>query len=321
MIRLRSALACILLGLAAGTSIAQTFPSKPIRWIVPAPPSSSNDTLARIVANKLTERLPQPVVIDNRPGAGSQIASEALLKSAPDGHTILMTPVTHAINATLNPNQPYDAIRDFSAVGQLATQPLVVIVSPAAGITTLDALIARARSAPGKLSYASGGNGTPQHLAGELFKLAAGLDIQHIPYKGSPSAIIDLLSGRIDLMIEPMITVIPHVKSGKLRALALTAPTRSPALPDLPTVRELGLRDYEVIAWYGVLAPALTPAAAINALNSEINRVLALPAVIASYAAQGATANGGTPQQFQDLIASEITKWGKAVAASKAKVD
>ena len=310
--------ACLI---CTGAASAQTFPYKPIRWIVPAPPSSSNDTLARIVANKLTERLPQPVVIDNRPGAGSQIASEALLKSAPDGHTILMTPVTHAINATLNPNLPYDAIRDFAAIGQLATQPLVVIVSPAAGITTLDALIARARSAPGRLSYASGGNGTPQHLAGELFKLAAGLDIQHIPYKGSPSAIIDLLSGRIDLMIEPMITVIPHVKSGKLRALALTAPARSPALPDLPTARESGLRDYEVIAWYGVLAPARTPASAISALNSEINQVLALPEVIASYAAQGATAQGGTPQQFQDLIAGEIINWGKAVAASKAKVD
>ncbi len=302
---------CVLAFSTAGS--AQNYPVRPIRWVVPAPPGRNNDIFARIVAQHLSKALRQPVVIDNRAGAGSIIGTDNVAKSPPDGYTILMTPSSIVINVTLYKELPYNTLNDFTGIAMLAAQPLVVVVNPSSGIATLKDLIARAKAKPGALNYGSGGIGTPQHLATEMFRGLAGVNIIHIPYKGSTGAITDLLANQVEFMIEPSATVIPHITSGALRALAVTTPTRSPLIPDVPTAEEAGLPGFVLKTWYGVLAPAGTPREIVERLGAEISAIVRMPEVEQAFAKQGATPVLSSPREFDEFIRSEIKTWGKLV--------
>jgi tripartite-type tricarboxylate transporter receptor subunit TctC len=294
-------------------AFAQNYPDRSIRWVVPAPPGANNDIFARLVAQHLSKALGQPVVIDNRPGAGSIVATENVAKSPPDGYTILMTPSSIVISETLYKELPYNMLRDFTGIAMLAEQPLVVVVNPSSGIATLKDLIARARANPGKLNYGSGGSGTPQHLATEMFGGLAGVNIVHVSYKGSTGAITDLLAKQIDFMIEPAATVIPHIKNGSLRALAVTTSARSPLIPDVPTAVEAGLPGFVLKTWYGVLARAGTPRGIVERLGTEISAIMRMPEVEQAFAKQGATTVVSSPREFDEFLRSEIKTWGKLV--------
>jgi tripartite-type tricarboxylate transporter receptor subunit TctC len=290
--------------------------------VVPFPPGGATDILARDVAQKLTEAWGQSVVVDNRPGAGGNIGSELVAKAPPDGYTLLMGTVgTHAINASLYAKMPYDHIRDFAPVILVAGVPNVLVVNPALPVNTVAELIAYAKANPGKLNFASSGNGTSIHLSGELFKVMAGVQMTHVPYKGSAPAVADLISGQVQLMFDNLPPSLPQIKAGKLRALAVTSSTRAPALPDVPTMAEAGLPGFEASSWFGVLAPAGTPPAIVAKLNAEIARWLATPEAKERLSKQGADAAGGSPEDFVKHIAAETTKWAKVVKDSGAKVD
>jgi tripartite-type tricarboxylate transporter receptor subunit TctC len=315
------ALAGLLATLASG-AWAQAYPTKPIRLVVPFPPGGATDILARAVAQKLTDKWGQPVVVDNRPGAGGNIGSELVAKAAPDGYTLEMGTVgTHAINASLYAKMPYDHVKDFAPVILVAGVPNVLEVNPSLPVNTVQELIAYAKANPGKLNFASSGNGTSIHLAGELFKVMAGVQMTHIPYKGSGPALQDLIGGQVQLMFDNLPPSLPQIKAGKLRALAVTSSTRSPALPDTPTIAESGLPGYEASSWFGVLAPAGTPPAIIAKLNAEIAAWLATPEAKEKMVALGANIGGGSPEDFAKHIAAETAKWQKVVKESGAKVD
>ena len=309
---------------AAGGALAQApaYPSKPIRLVVPFPPGGATDILAREVAQKLTEAWGQSVVVDNRPGAGGNIGAELVARAAPDGYTLLMGTVgTHAINASLYAKLPYDHVKDFAPVILVAGVPNVLVVNPALPVNTVAELIAYAKANPGKLNFASSGNGTSIHLSGELFKVMAGVQMTHVPYKGSAPAVADLISGQVQLMFDNLPPSLPQIKAGKLRALAVTSATRAPALPDVPTIAEAGLPGFEASSWFGVLAPAGTPPAIVARLNAEIAKWLASPEAREKLSKQGANAAGGSPEDFAKHIAAETTKWAKVVKDSGAKVD
>ena len=303
---------------------AQTpsYPTKPIRLVVPFPAGGATDILARAVAQKLTEAWGQAVVVDNRPGAGGNIGSELVAKAAPDGYTLEMGTVgTHAINASLYAKMPYDHVKDFAPVILVAGVPNVLVVNPSVPANSVQELVAYAKANPGKLNFASSGSGTSIHLSGELFKVMAGVQMTHIPYKGSAQALQDLIGGQVQLMFDNLPPALPQIKSGKLRALGVTTAARSAALPDTPTIAESGLPGFEASSWFGVLAPAGTSPVIIAKLNAEIAKWLATPEAKEKLVAIGANIAGGTPEDFARHIAAETLKWAKVVKDSGAKVD
>jgi tripartite-type tricarboxylate transporter receptor subunit TctC len=301
---------------------APAYPTKPIRLVVPFPAGGATDILAREVAKHLTDAWGQSVVVDNRPGAGGNIGSELVAKAAPDGYTLEMGTVgTHAINASLYSKMPYDHVRDFVPVILVAGVPNVLEVNPALPVNSVQELIAYAKANPGKLNFASSGSGTSIHLSGELFKVMAGVQMTHVPYKGSAPALQDLIGGQVQLMFDNLPPSLPQIKAGKLRALAVTSAARAPALPDTPTVAEAGLPGFEASSWFGVLAPAGTPPEIVNKLNAEIAKWLASPGAKEKLANVGANIAGGTPEDFARHIQAETAKWAKVVKESGAKVD
>lgn len=305
--------------LATGAA-AQSYPSKAITIIVPFPAGASPDLVARAIGQKLNEAWRQPVVIENKPGAGAIIGTETVAKSAPDGYTLLLHSASHAIAPSMY-KLPYSTVRDFAPITRVAFVPNMLIIHPTVPVKNVKELIMLARSKPGTLNYSSSGNGSPAHLAGELFKLLAGIDILHIPYRGSPQAIIALLSGETAMMFSPIPIAMPHVKSGKLRVLGVTTAKRSKVLPDLPTISESGLSGYEVTQWYAMQAPAGTPKEVLAKLNGEVRRILSMPDIVERLSAQGAEPAPTTPEVLEAYIKTEIAKWAKVVKASGARVD
>ena len=301
---------------------APAYPTKPIRIVVPFPPGGATDILAREVAQKLNEAWGQQVIVDNRPGAGGNIGSELVAKAAPDGYTLEMGTVgTHAINASLYAKMPYDNVKDFVPIILVAGVPNVLEVNPSLPVNSVAELIAYAKANPGKLNFASSGNGTSIHLSGELFKAMAGVEMTHVPYKGSAPALQDLIAGQVQLMFDNLPPSLPQIKAGKLRALAVTSSVRAPALPDVPTVAEAGLPGFEASSWFGLLAPAGTSPAIVAKINAEVAKWLATPEAKENLSKQGANAAGGTPEDFASHIAAETAKWAKVVKASGAKID
>jgi tripartite-type tricarboxylate transporter receptor subunit TctC len=298
------------------------YPTKPVRLVVPFPAGGTTDILARAVAQKLSETWGQQVIVDNRPGAGGNIGSELVAKAPPDGYTLLMGTVgTHAINPSLYAKMPYDHVKDFTPVILVAGVPNVLVVNPSLPVNSVQELIAYGKANPNKLNFASSGNGTSIHLSGELFRTMTGVQMTHVPYKGSSPALTDLIGGQVQLMFDNLPSSLQFIKAGKLRALAVTSLARSQALPDLPTLAESGLPGFEASSWFGVLAPAGTPADIVAKLNGAVAAWLASPAAKEQLAAQGAIAAGGSPDAFVKHIADESAKWAKVVKASGAHVD
>ena len=306
----------------ATVASAQSYPNRAIRLVVPFPAAGTTDILARAAAQKLTEAFGQSVVVDNRPGAGGNIGSDLVAKSAPDGYTLLMGTVgTHAINPSLYSKMPYDHVKDFVPVVLVAGVPNVLVVHPALPVNSVADLIKLAKDKPGQINFASSGSGTSIHLSGELFKTMAGVDITHIPYKGSSPALTDLIGGQVQIMFDNLPSALPQIKAGKLRAIAVTSLKRAPVLPDVPTISESGLPGFEASSWFGVLAPAGTPAPIVARINAEVNKWLQSAEAREKLLSQGAEAAGGSPEQFANHIRAESEKWAKVVKASGAKVD
>ena len=292
---------------------AQKFPDKPVRFIVPFPPGGGNDILARALAPKLGELLGQPVVIDNRAGAGGNIGTEAAAKSAPDGYTIVIASNQVTINPWLFARLPFDIEKDFAPIAQVAAVPMVLAVHPSVPAQNVRELIALARAGPGRLNHGTPGNGTPQHIAYEVFNHAAGVQVTHIPYKGTGPAIADLLGGQVQTAIGTMASLEPHVKAGKLRALGVTTPQRSAAMPTVPTIAEAALPGFEVPLWYSILAPAGTPKDIVARLSAEFARVLATPEIRDRLVAQGFEVSYLNAEQIGDLIRRDIARWQKSI--------
>ena len=299
---------------------AQAYPKRPMRLVVAAAPGSAPDILARLMGQWLSERIGQPFVIDNRPGAGSNIGTEVVVKAAPDGYTLLLVGTANAINATLFGKLNFNFIRDIAPVAGISRQSLVMVVDPSFPAKTVPEFIAYAKTSPGKISMASAGNGSSPHMAGELFKMMAGVDMIHVPYRGGASALTDLLGGQVQMMFGSMAASIEYIKSGKLRALAVTTSKRLDGLPDIPAVGEF-VPGYEATAFFGVGAPKNTPTAIIEKLNKEFNAGLADPKIKARLADLDGTELPGSPAEFGKLIAAETEKWAKVVKFSSAKVD
>ena len=308
----------LLLPPAAG---AQTYPAKPVKFIVPYPPGGPTDIVARVVGQKLSEHTGQQFIVDNRAGAGGNIGAEAVARSPADGYTLLIATTAHAINMSLFKKMSYNTLKDFAPVAPLTHGPLVIVANPSLQAGNVRELIALAKARPGAINFASSGNGQSTHLSGELFNSMAGVKMTHIPYKGSSPALTDVMGGQASVMFDTMLSAMPFVKSGKLKALAVTSATRSPVAPDLPTVAESGLRGYETIAWNGVLAPAGTPKEAIAKLSAELKRALETPEVKEKFAAQGFAAAWSTPEAFATFLQTEVDKWSPVVKASGATID
>jgi tripartite-type tricarboxylate transporter receptor subunit TctC len=322
----RSAAAAVLATLAALTTLAapahaQEWPARPVRVIVPFAPGGSADVFGRYIAQRLQDSLGQSFVIDNRPGAGSLIGTDAVAKAAPDGYTLLVMSNTHTVNESLIPNRPYQLMRDFAPVAPINYSDLVLVAKPSLPAATPKQLIALAKSKPGALSYASSGPGTPYHMAGELFKALAGMYIVHIPYRGSAGARTDVLGGQVDMMFDAIPTMTEHVKTGKVKAIATTGQQRSPILPDVPTLAESGVAGYEATLWLGVLAPRGTPPAIVAKLNAEIAKITGNPEVRRAWAAQGSTAMTMGVEEFTRYLNTDIAKWAQVVKISGAKAD
>jgi len=314
---------------AAPWAHAQAWPAKPVRIVVPFPAAGTTDIIARALAPELQRALGQPFVVDNKPGAGGNTGAAEVAKSSPDGYTLLMGTVgTHAINAALYPKMPYDPVKDFAPITLCAGVPNVLVVNPASAerykVNSVADLVRAAKANPGKLNVASSGNGTSIHLSAELFKSMTGTYMVHLPYRGSGPALIDLLGGSVDLMFDNLPSSLPHIKAGKLKALAVTSAVRSSVLPDLPTIAEAGgpeLKGFEASSWFGLLAPAGTPAEVINRVQQEVARSLSTPAVKERLVSQGAIPSGNTPAEFARHIDAESKKWAQVVKVSGAKVD
>jgi len=319
--------ALVMLPLVAASSFAASpadnYPNKPIRMIVPYPPGGGFDVVGRLLGQRLAERLKTQVIIENRAGANGNIGSIAVAKSDPDGYTLLMGGIgPNAINPSIYGQQAgFDPIKDFAPVMLVATFQNILVVNPQLPVKSVKELIAYAKANPGKLNYASAGSGSTQHLSGELFKTMAGIDMTHVPYKGSAPAITSTLANETSLIFNSTPTTLPHVKGGKLRALAVTGKKRSGEAPDVPTIAEAGLPNYEVLGWYGVLAPANTPKEIVNKLNAELVAITAIPEIRARFQVLSIETASGTPKQFEDYIKKEVTKWAKVVKDSGAKAD
>jgi tripartite-type tricarboxylate transporter receptor subunit TctC len=315
-------LALILAMLVIPAALAQPYPSKPIRILVPFPAGGIADIYARIIGNRLTEAWGQPVVVENRTGAGGNIAAEAVAKSPPDGYTMVMGSIgTHALNVSLFSKLPFDPVRDFAAVVLALEAEGLLVVHPSVTAQNVPDLIALLRAQPGKLSFASAGMGTASHLAGELFKTMAKVDMIHVPYKGNVPAITDLLAGQTSLIFGTMPTVLPHAKAGKLRALATIGSTRSASSPELPTVSEAALAGFEVNNWVGLFAPAGTPADIVRRINAEVVRLMQSKEIEARLLKEGARFSPNSPEQFGAFVRAEIAKWAPVVKASGARAD
>jgi tripartite-type tricarboxylate transporter receptor subunit TctC len=299
----------------------QDYPSRTVRIVVPYPPVGPTDIVARVVGQKMSERLKQPVIIENRAGASGNIGAEAVAKAPADGYTLLMGTTAHAINPSLFASLGYDFGRDFEPVALLTSVPLVLVVHPSVPARTVPELIAHAKSKPGELAYGSSGNGQSTHLAAELFKTMAGVSMTHVPYKGSAPALIDLAGGQVSAMFDTMLSAMPQVKAGRLRALAVTSATRSTAAPELPTVAEAALPGYEAVAWNGLLAPKGTPPQIVALLNRTVNEVLSEGELRQRFAADGADVGGGSAGEFATHIRTEIDKWRKVVQTASVKLD
>lgn len=322
MISLRRALVTVGLALTAAGASAQTYPSKPIRVVVPFPPGGGTDIIARDVSQKVAALTGWTLVVENRPGAGGNLGVEAAAKSAPDGYTLVLGQTSNmAINATLYQKLPYDPQKDLAPVVLVARAPLVLVTSAATPFKTLDDAVKAAKSKPGAINFASPGNGTVAHLTSELFQKAAGIKLQHIPYKGAAQALTDVISGSVELYMSSVPTLLAQIRQGKLRALAVTSAKRVDDLPDVPTIQELGYPGFDASTWFGFLAPAGTPNEIVAKLNAEFNRALQQPDLRKKLADQGAEPIGGTPAQFAALIRNDIVRWGKVVKESGARID
>jgi tripartite-type tricarboxylate transporter receptor subunit TctC len=301
---------------------AGTYPDKPIRLVVGVPPGGSTDLIARIVGEQLGKQMGQPVVIENRGGAAGNIGAELVAKAPPDGYTLFLAPIgTVAINPSLYASMPFDPVRDFAPVSQLTSLPMVMLLNPSIKATTVQEFVAYARANPGSVNFASGGSGTGTHLAGELFKMRTGIEMTHVPYKGNGPAMTDLLGGRVVVMFDQISTGLPQLQSGKLRALGVTTAKRSPAVPEIPTLAEVGLPGFDMTTWHGIVAPAGTPPAVIAKLNAEVVKAVNTPEVREKFKTNGIDPVSSTPEQFGALIQSEIARWRDVVKASGAKVD
>ena len=315
--------AAALVGLAGLTApvSAQDYPSHPVKIIVPFAAGGPADIYAREVGRRLQEALGQPFVVDDRPGAGSVVGTDAAAKSPADGYTLLLISNAQTVNESLLANKPYALMRDFVPVAPINYSDLVMVVHPSVPAKTLAEFIALAKAQPGKLNYASSGPGTPYHMAGELFKAMAGVDIVHVPYRGSSGARIDLIGGQVQMMFDAVTTMSEHVKAGQVRALATTGRTRSTVLPDVPTVAEAGVPGYEATIWLGMMAPKGTPPAIVSRLNAEITRIVSRSDMRSEWAAQGATTMTMTPAEFGKYIADDIVKWERVVRIAGIKPD
>jgi tripartite-type tricarboxylate transporter receptor subunit TctC len=323
MIRvLLTVLAAACCAVAAPAFPQAAYPAKAIRFVVPFPPGGATDIITRVIAQRLAGELGQPVVVENRPGAGGAIGSDLVAKAAPDGYTILMaTTSTHSIGPTLNPKIPYNVERDFAPVVQIAVAPNVVVVSPALGVGSVRELVALAKGKPGQLNFASSGTGTIVHLSGELFKSMAGVDMVHVPYKGTALAMPDLMSGQVSMIVDSIASALPHIRSGKIKALAVTTPGRSALLPELPTVAESGLPGYASDAYFGAFAPAGTPREIVARLNAEPGKALASADVKENLARHGAEAVGGPPERLAATVKTETEKWAKVIRQANVKLE
>lgn len=308
--------------LIAGSSAAQTaYPSKSIRLIVPSAPGGQPDIVSRLIANELGKQMGKTVVVDNRAGASGIVGFEAIAKTEPDGYTLGFAIATIMINPSIFAKLPYDAERDFQPVTQSHESANLLTITPSLPIRTVKELIEHARSNPGKLTYGSAGNGTSMHIGMELFKQMTGTEIVHVSYKGIQQAITDAIGGQVHIVVDNMGSILPHVRSGKLRTLGITTSKRSPALPDVPTIAEAGLTGFEIVPSAGFILPARTPREIVMRLNAEINKALQVPAVTEKYSAMGLTIVGGTPERFAAHLRSETAKWGKVIKAASIKPD
>ena len=313
--------AAMLAASALGANAQSAYPSKPVRIVVGFSAGGSTDVVARIMARELTQALGQSFVIDNKPGGGSNIATDYVAQAAPDGYTLLFVAVTSTINQTLYANAKFDLNRDFDAIALGAKVPNILVVNPSVPAKTVKELIEWVKANPDKAAYASSGSGTSIHMAGELFKVRTGLKTQHVPYKGSAPAVTDLIGGQVQYMFDNMPASWPHVQSGKLRALAVTTKTRSSTAPDVPTMEESGVAPFDVTSWFGMVAPKGTPKDVVDKVNKAMNAAFDKPEVKAAYAKLGAVAERTTPAQFSQFIRSEVANWAPVVKASGAKVD
>jgi len=305
----------------ASGAIAQSYPAKSVRLVVPYAPGGAVDIIARATAQELAKRLGQQIIVDNRTGAGGNIASDTVAKALPDGYTLLMASPANTINSSLYTNMPYDPLRDLVAIALIGSVPSVMVANPSLPVQDIRQLIALAKAKPGALTYGSGGSGTTEHLAGEMFKSFAGIDLLHVPYKGGAQVMIDLMGGQVALMFSNQLGVLPHIKAGKLKALGVASAERSAALPDVPTFAEAGFPDFKVSVWWGVMGPAGMPKEIVNQLNREIVAGLSSPEMKGRLQAMSAQPIGGTPEQFAAFFAAETKRWAPIVKASGAKAD
>jgi tripartite-type tricarboxylate transporter receptor subunit TctC len=319
LIRLLSSL--FLTGAVLGLHAQSAYPNRPVKIIVPFAASGPADNYARFMAQRLQDALGQPFVVDNRPGAGAIIGTDAAAKAPADGYTLLMMSNAQTVNESLIPNKPYNLVKDFAPIAPINYSDLVLVVNPNVHANSLQDLIKLARANPGKLNYSSSGNGTPYHMAGELFKYMANVQITHVPYKGSAAARTDVLSGQVDMMFDAVTTMSEHIKAGKVRALATTGKARSTVMPELVTMHDEGLPKYEAVIWLGMMAPAGTPEAIVNRLNAEINKIVNSADVKATWAKQGAVPMSMTAPVFTKYVAEDVAKWANIVKVSGAKPD
>jgi tripartite-type tricarboxylate transporter receptor subunit TctC len=307
-------------GVPALEASAATYPVRPIRIIVPFPPGGPNDILARLVGQRLSEVWGQQVIVDNRPGGSTVIGTDVAAKAAPDGYTLLMVSTSHAVNPSLRPKLPYDTLRDFAPVIQLVSSPNVLVTNPFLPVKTVKELVALARARPGEIAYGSGGTGTATHLGGELLRLFAKVKMTHVPYKGDAPASVDLISGQISWMFGTILPVMPHIKSGKMRAIAVSSLARTPSLPDVPAVAET-LPGFEATSWYGVFAPAAVPRDILAQLNAEMGRIVTAPDMRERLARDGTEAVGGTPDAFAAYFKASMEKWDRVIKQAGIKLD
>ena len=304
-----------------GTVLAQAYPARSVKIVVPFGVGGPADIYARFIGARLGDALGQPLVVENRPGGGAVLGSDAVAKSAPDGYTLLMMSNTHTVNETLIPNKPYDLMRDLAPITGVNYSDLLMVLHPSLPANNLKEFIALAKASPGKLNYASSGPGTPYHMAGELFKAMAGVDIVHVPYKGSDGARVGILGGQVQMMIDAITTMAPNVRAGKLKAMGTTGKTRSTVLPEVPTISEAGVPSYETGIWLGLMAPAGTPRPVLERLNTEIRKVLDAADVKETWGKQGAMPMGMTIEQFDKFLREDIAKWASVVKTTGMKVE